>query len=34
MLMNKKYLIEYLGVLVIMTAKLLTEGNPTIMGVV
>lgn len=32
--MNKKYLVEYLGTLVIMTAKLLTEAHPIIMGVV
>lgn len=27
-----KYVIEYLGVLVIVTAKLLTEVNPIVMG--
>jgi hypothetical protein len=32
--MYNKYIIEYLGTLVIMTAKLLTEANPTIMGIV
>ena len=28
-----KYFIEYLGVLVIVTAKLLTEANPAVMGI-
>jgi hypothetical protein len=28
-----KYVIEYLGVLVIVTAKLLTEANPAVMGI-
>jgi glycerol uptake facilitator-like aquaporin len=29
-----KYLVEYLGVLIIITAKLLTEANPAIMGII
>jgi len=29
-----KYLIEYLGVLVIVTAKLITEADPIVMGVI
>lgn len=29
-----KYLIEYLGVLVIVTAKLITEANPLVMAVI
>ncbi len=32
--MEKKYIIEFLGTLVIMTAKLLTEAHPTVMGLV
>ena len=28
-----KYFIEYLGVLVIVTAKLLTEADPVVMGI-
>jgi hypothetical protein len=32
--MDKKYIIEYLGTLVIMTAKLLTEAHPVVMGLV
>lgn len=32
--MDKKYIIEYLGTLVIMTTKLLTEANPIVMGLV
>lgn len=27
-----KYFIEYLGVLILITAKLLTEANPAVMG--
>ena len=29
-----KYFIEYLGVLVIVTAKLITEADPMVMGVI
>lgn len=29
-----KYLIEYLGVLVIVTSKLITEADPVVMGIV
>ena len=29
-----KYFIEYLGILVIVTAKLLTEADPAVMGVI
>ena len=29
-----KYFIEYLGVLVIVTAKLLTEADPVVMGII
>ena len=29
-----KYLVEYLGVLIIITAKLLTEANPVVMGII
>jgi hypothetical protein len=29
-----KYFVEYLGVLIIITAKLLTEANPIIMGLI
>jgi hypothetical protein len=29
-----KYLIEFMGVVVILFAKLLTEGNPAVMGIV
>lgn len=29
-----KYLIEYLGVLVIVTAKLITEADPMVMGII
>lgn len=32
--MEKRYIIEFLGTLVIMTSKLLTETNPAIMGIV
>jgi hypothetical protein len=32
--MNKKYIIEFLGVLVIVTAKLLTEADPVVMALV
>jgi glycerol uptake facilitator-like aquaporin len=32
--MEKKYLIEFLGTLVIMTSKLLTEAHPVVMGIV
>ena len=32
--MEKKYIIEFLGTLVIMTAKLLTEAHPVVMGLV
>lgn len=32
--MEKKYIIEFLGTLVVMIAKLLTEANPVVMGVV
>lgn len=29
-----KYLVEYVGVLVIVTAKLITEANPVVMAVI
>jgi glycerol uptake facilitator-like aquaporin len=32
--MDKRYIIEYLGTLVIMISKLLTEADPVIMGIV
>jgi glycerol uptake facilitator-like aquaporin len=32
--MDKKYIIEYMGVLVIVTAKLLTEADPAVMAIV
>jgi glycerol uptake facilitator-like aquaporin len=32
--MQKKYIIEFLGTLVIVTAKLLTEAHPVVMGIV
>jgi glycerol uptake facilitator-like aquaporin len=32
--MYNKYFIEYLGTMVIMTAKLLTEAHPIVMGLV
>lgn len=31
--MDKKYIIEYMGVLVILVAKLITEADPIVMGV-
>ena len=32
--MDKKYIIEYMGVLVIVTSKLLTEADPTVMAII
>ena len=32
--MDKKYIVEYMGTLVIVTAHLLTESNPVIIGIV
>lgn len=32
--MEKKYIIEFLGTLVIMISKLLTEAHPVVMGLV
>ena len=32
--MYKKYIIEYAATMVIMASKLLTEGNPIVMGIV
>ena len=32
--MDKKYLIEFMGVLVIVTAKLITEADPLVMGII
>ena len=29
-----KYFVEYLGVLILITAKLLTDANPAVMGVI
>jgi len=33
-MVDKKYIIEFLGTAVIMTAKLLTEAHPVVMGLV
>lgn len=32
--MDKRYVIEYLGTMVLMVSKLLTEANPVVMGIV
>lgn len=32
--MDKKYIIEYMGVLVIVVAKLITEADPVVMAII
>lgn len=32
--MDRKYILEFLGVMVIVTSKLLTEAHPVVMGLV